>query len=178
MASSIIHMAVANELNKKLNRDNKSILIGSIAPDIAKLIGEDKKKSHFITNEPNIPDLNKFLSVYKTDLEDDFVLGYYIHLFTDYVWFKYFIPNYLKDSYVCDLNNNKLNLTEEEIVNYIYNDYTNLNSKVIDCYNLELSIFYEDYPTFKNIIQEIPMNKINVLIDNAGIIRTKSQNKF
>ncbi len=43
MASSIIHMAVANELNKKLNRDNKSILIGSIAPDIAKLIGEDKK---------------------------------------------------------------------------------------------------------------------------------------
>ena len=170
MASSIIHMAIANELNKKLNRDNKSILIGSIAPDIAKLIGEDKKKSHFITDEPNIPELNKFLSIYKTDLEDDFVLGYYIHLFTDYVWFKYFIPNYLKDSYVCDLNNNKLNLTEEEIVNYIYNDYTNLNSKVIDCYNLELSIFYEDYPTFKNIIQEIPMNRINVLIDNAGII--------
>ena len=39
MASSMIHMAVAKELNDKLKRDSKSILIGSIAPDIAKLIG-------------------------------------------------------------------------------------------------------------------------------------------
>ena len=37
MASSIIHVAVANELNKKLNVDRNQLLIGSIAPDISKL---------------------------------------------------------------------------------------------------------------------------------------------
>lgn len=43
MASSMIHIAVANEINKTLKRDNKSILIGSIAPDIAKQVGMEKK---------------------------------------------------------------------------------------------------------------------------------------
>ena len=92
MASSMIHMAVAKELNDKLKRDSKSILIGSIAPDIAKLIGENKVRSHFEDRDDDIPNLNKFLSKYKVKLDDDFVLGYYIHLYTDYLWFKYFIP--------------------------------------------------------------------------------------
>lgn len=35
MASSMIHIAVANGLNKTLNRNSKELLIGSIAPDIA-----------------------------------------------------------------------------------------------------------------------------------------------
>lgn len=81
MASSIIHMAVANEINKHLKRKQKDILIGSIAPDISKQIGEDKKISHFLTDNANIPDLNKFLCQYKNNLDDDFVLGYYIHLY-------------------------------------------------------------------------------------------------
>ena len=31
MASAIIHMAVANQINKIINKDNNKILIGSIA---------------------------------------------------------------------------------------------------------------------------------------------------
>ena len=42
MASSVIHMCVANEINKKLKRNNDYILIGSIAPDIAKHLGKTK----------------------------------------------------------------------------------------------------------------------------------------
>ena len=48
MASAIIHLAVANELNKVLNREYKPYMIGSIAPDIWKQVGEPSKvKSHF-----------------------------------------------------------------------------------------------------------------------------------
>jgi hypothetical protein len=36
MASSIIHIAVAHEINKKLQFEEDKLLIGSIAPDIAK----------------------------------------------------------------------------------------------------------------------------------------------
>ena len=65
MASAVIHLAVANEINKKLNKDKSKILIGSIAPDIAKLIGEKKYKSHFITTNDDIPNIDLFLDKYK-----------------------------------------------------------------------------------------------------------------
>ena len=47
MASTMIHIVVANEINKKLKRDSSKLLIGTIAPDISKNIGENKVKSHF-----------------------------------------------------------------------------------------------------------------------------------
>lgn len=42
MASAVIHMAIASEINKTLKRDNNKILIGTIAPDISKFIGRTK----------------------------------------------------------------------------------------------------------------------------------------
>ena len=80
MASSMIHIAVAHELNKKLMRDEQKLLIGTIAPDISKLIGKTKKDSHFLNEEENIPDLYKFLTKYKNNLSDDVVMRYYIHI--------------------------------------------------------------------------------------------------
>ena len=101
MASSVIHICIANEINKTINRDSKKLLIGTIAPDISKLLGETKFYSHFLDNvNNNIPNINKFLDKYGNYLNDDFVLGYYIHLYTDYLWFKYFIPNIIKGNYI------------------------------------------------------------------------------
>ena len=57
----------------------------------------------------------------------------------------------------------------------IYNDYTNINVDVIDRYNLDLSIFYEPLPNFKNIIKEIPMDRLKVIIDKASIIIENSK---
>lgn len=170
MASSMIHIAVANELNKTLNRDNKKLLIGSIAPDIAKLIGRTKIVSHFQDKDDDLPNLNKFLSKYKSDLSDDFVLGYYIHIFTDYLWFKYFVPDFYENGIIYKLDGTIENISVDRKINYFYNDYTNLNIKLIDEYNLDLSIFYEDIPIFNNIIKEIPMNMIDVIINQASII--------
>lgn len=170
MASSMIHIVVANEINKILNRNNKKLLIGSIAPDIAKLIGMNKKDSHFQDKDDTLPCLDEFLKKYKKDLNDDFVLGYYIHLYTDYLWFKYFEPDFYKNGVIHKLDGTIENIPPEKKMEYFYNDYTNLNIKLIDEYNLDLSIFYEELPTFNNIIKEIPMNKIQIIIDQAGII--------
>ena len=172
MASSLIHMAVAQELNKNLKRDNKLFLLGSIAPDLSKLVNESRDKSHFIDNEEGIPNIDNFLVKYQNNLDDDFVLGYYVHLYTDYIWFKYFVPEVFNqeseeitklDGTVVKCNGNMMSL-------YIYNDYTNLNIQLIDEYNLDLSIFYEGIPKLNNIIEEIPMDKINVIVDKAGVI--------
>ena len=40
MASAMIHIAVASEINKTINRDRNRLLIGSIAPDLAKILGQ------------------------------------------------------------------------------------------------------------------------------------------
>ncbi len=170
MASSMIHIAVTNEINKVIKRNNKNILIGSIAPDIAKQIGMDKKKSHFQKTNEDLPQLDLFLSLYKNNLNDDFVLGYYIHLYTDYLWFKYFEPEFYKNGVIYKLDGSVEKVEPEKKKDYFYNDYTNLNIKLIDQYNLDLSIFYQDIPKFNNIIKEIPMDKIKVIVDQAGII--------
>ena len=39
MASALIHIAVASKINKKIKRKESEYLIGSIAPDIAKIVG-------------------------------------------------------------------------------------------------------------------------------------------
>ena len=177
MASAVIHMVVANELNKKMKRDNDKILIGSIAPDIAKLIGQTKKLSHFLDDETDVPNFERFLIKYRDRLDDDFVLGYFIHLYTDYLWFKYFLPEVYND------DNNMITKQDGTVVKcsgkmlnmYIYNDYTNLNVALIDEYNLDLSIFYNDPPIFKNIIEEIPMDRIGVVIDKMSVIIENSK---
>jgi len=175
MASSIIHIAVANEINKEIKRDKTNLLIGSIAPDLSKIIGETKKKSHFLDNDDNIPNMYMFLKKYHDKLNDDFVLGYFIHLYTDYLWFKYFITDVLHGSMITQKDGTTVMLNEDMIKMYIYNDYTNLNIQLIEKYNLDLKIFYNDIPKINNIINEIPMDKLNLLIEKAGVIIENSK---
>ena len=89
MASAVIHLAVAKELEKNLNiKYKKDYYLGAIAPDLAKQIGETKDKSHFIINSPqDIPNINLFVNKYKKFKKNDFELGYFIHLYTDKLWY-------------------------------------------------------------------------------------------
>ncbi len=170
MASSLIHAAVCNELNKKLKRNPKQILIGTIAPDISKLVGETKQYTHFLDNKnDDVPNLTRFLNKYIKYLNDDFVLGYYIHLYTDYLWFKYFIPE------IYDESKNLIKKIDGTIVNchghmaemYIYNDYTNINEQVVKKYKLDLSFLYDKKPEFNDIIKEAHMDKMDLIINKA-----------
>lgn len=171
MASSVIHICIANEINKELKRDNNKILIGAIAPDISKLLGESKFYSHFLDTPTNsIPNMNKFLDKYKNNLNDDFVLGYYIHLYTDYLWFKYFIHNIFKDNYIKELDGTLIEYTIDTFKYYIYNDYTNMNIQLINKYNFPLKIFYEEIPSIPNIISEIPMNRLDLIINKTSLL--------
>lgn len=177
MASAIIHMAVASELNKKLKRDDSKILIGSIAPDISKHIGETKKMSHFLIDDTDIPDIDKFLVKYKSRLDDDFVLGYFIHLYTDYLWFKYFVPEFYNNdtAMITKLDGTSFKCRDKMFGLYVYNDYTNMNARLLDEYNMDLSIFYNEPPIFEHIIEEIPMDKIKIIIDKMSIIIKNSK---
>ena len=181
MASSVIHIAVANEINKKLKRNRSQLLIGSVAPDISKIVGETKLYSHFLDSVDNdVPNIDRFIKKYQSKLNDDFVLGYFIHLYTDYLWFKYFIPEICNNDYITKLDGTIVKCQGNMACMYIYNDYTNLNIRLLDEYNLDLKIFYNELPKIDNIIEEIPIDKMNLLLDKIVLIieNTKENKKF
>lgn len=176
MASSLIHICVAKKINEKLNFDKKQLYLGSIAPDISKLINESKIKSHFlIEEESGVPNLDDFLDKYKNNLNDPFVMGYFIHLYTDKIWWGDFMPNKFLFTKIRLLDGSLVELQEKEWLHLLYNDYTNLTTQLLDYYNLDLSLFYENMEPPKDIIKEIPMDKLQILIDSAGKIIMNSK---
>jgi len=179
MASSMIHICIANELNKKIKRNSKKLLLGTIAPDIAKQVGRSRASTHFYEEKTGekYPNLALFLKKYESFLFDDFVMGYYIHLYTDYLWSKYFASDFLKENTVMTIDGESLELTSEDLKRLLYQDYTNLNIQLIDKYGLDLSLFYEDLPELDPIIQEISYEELPIIVDKVGIIIENSKVK-
>lgn len=172
MASAVIHLAVAKELLPYLEVANvNEYYLGSIAPDIAKLVGETKQKSHFLYKErEDVPNIKMFTNKYKNFKKNSFDLGYYIHLFTDKIWFDKFLRKLVQNSSVKLLDGTIIECSKEQFVNLIYSDYTNLNIELIDEYNIDLSLFYEEFQIPNTKIEEIPKDKLYILINEMGII--------
>ena len=177
MASAIIHLAVAKTLEQYLNIENKrDYYLGSIAPDISKQIGENKQRSHFLINtRDDIPNMELFTSKYPNFKNNSFDLGYYIHLYTDRLWFSRFMPLVTNGNYIKLLDGTVIFSAPTEIQGLIYQDYTNLNVQLLDEYKMDLSLFYEDFIKPKTTITEIPVDKLNLLLDKMGIIIENSK---
>lgn len=180
MASSIIHMCIAKKINEKLRiPDENMLLFGSIAPDISKLVGQTKEKSHFLTTN-KVVDIDKFIQKYKDKLKHPFILGYFIHLYTDYLWDKYFISDIISKNTITLLDGTKVENTEENYRKLIYNDYTNLNIQLIDYYHLDLSLFYNEIKLPDIEMEEIPIKKLHLLIEHTDtmIQNTKKKKEY
>lgn len=178
MASAIIHIAIAKKIKEKLNVENsKDYYLGSIAPDISKQIGRTKYESHFLINSlPNIPNIEVFTKKYPNFKNNSFDLGYFTHLYADKLWFENFIPNLTINNSLKLLDGTIIQVeNEQEITDMIYSDYTNINIKLIEKYNLDLSLFYEDFVIPKTTIEEIPADKLDILINKMGIIIENSK---
>ncbi len=165
MASMVIHLCVAKKINEKLKVAENDLFLGAIAPDISKCLGGSKIVSHFQKTNDNIPILSDFLSKYK--LNNNFLLGYYIHLYTDYIWFKYFLTNIASNNNIKLLDGTIIDYNQEKFVELIYNDYTNLNIQLLTKYAIDDSLFYKTV-TIPNVkMDEIPVDKLQVLIDKG-----------
>ncbi len=177
MASSIIHIAVAKKVLDNVKVTNrKDYYLGAIAPDIAKQIGLNRDISHFVINSKiDVPNLNIFVRRYPYFKYTDFDLGYYTHLYADKVWFDEFLPNFVQSSSIRLLDGTIVNMSPEEITQMIYNDYTNLNIRVIEDQDLDLSLFYEEFEVPKTNITEIPVDKLDILINKMGILIENSK---
>lgn len=178
MASSIIHLAIAKQLEKDLKIKNKyDYYLGSIAPDISKQVGISKYESHFLKNsyKNDVPNMDLFVARYPDFKKYAFNIGYYLHLYTDKLWFEDFMENITYNNALRLLDGTIINTTTEEIQSVIYSDYTNLNTTVIDEYELDLSLFYEEFKIPETDIKEIPVESLDILINKMGIIIENSK---
>lgn len=179
MASSIIHICVAKEINKHLKLDETMLYLGTIAPDLSKLCGETKLKSHFSDDEEYIPNIDKFIDKYGDNLFDPFIMGYFIHLCTDVLWFKYFVTEFNDCNSIKLLDGSILKVNDDEFKKYIYSDYTDMNIKLIDKYELSLDLFFNEVTIPDLDFSEIDMSRLQLLIDQCGLIianTTESKN--
>ena len=181
MASSIIHLAVAKKVKEEadIEIDNpRDYYLGSIAPDISKQIGETKEKSHFLINtHDDIPNINLFIKRYPTFKYNSFDLGYYTHLYTDKRWQEEIYTKIVSDHSIKLLNGEEVETNNEKIIEMLYSDYTNLNIKIIEDYDLDLSLCYEEFIIPETNIREIPINQLDILLNKMGLIIENSKEK-
>ncbi len=133
MAGYLIHLIIANEYMKNFRNDikNKNEFInGVIYPDSVKIKGE----THYSNCYSADVNLYEFVKDKEDELDTDFNKGYFLHLFTDYLFYnKYFI-----------LPNNIHNITE-----IVHNDYDLLNKKLLNEYKIEIPESVRKYCFFK-----------------------------
>lgn len=174
MASSVIHMCVAKKINERLHLPLNMLLLGSIAPDISKHLGETKTRSHFLIDGKTIS-IDCFLEKYQKQLTNPFIMGYFIHLYTDLLWNKYFVSEIVGNNTITLLNGKKIPADYSLYKKLIYNDYTNLNVQLLDAYQLDLSLFYEEASLPKLEMEEIPIDRLSLLINHTGLIIKNTQ---
>lgn len=173
MASIMIHVCVAKKVSEYLKLPEKNLYLGTLAPDLSKELKKDRSISHFY--EENKISLDKFINKYKYKLWDPYIMGYFIHLFTDKVWEEEFVLKFIKQHNV-KLQQGGMSISSIDIVDkLIYEDVTNLTSVLIDEYNPKLSLFYDNLDLPKVIVDEIDTSKLYILINKMSTIIANSK---
>lgn len=173
MASFLIHIVIADRVNKYLKMNDKQLFLGTVAPDLAKEIGMKKKDSHFITQDnSDTPNIYLFHKKYGETLDNPYNMGYFIHLLVDKKWYTEFTPNYYWDQYENQIKtkNGIITVSDEKETELVYNDYSALNHYLLDHYNPDLEIVYDQFELPKTNITEIDSSKISLLIDKMGML--------
>ena len=190
------HLYIANELNKKIKLDTSQFLLGNVLPDIySGWIIKDASKieiyetSHFGKKtlldgkRYTLPDIEKFEE--ENELlfkENTLLLGYFVHILTDYFFNKYSFQNhYVKDenskTIGCYLKNGEfLSGDAEEVKKHKHSDFSlfsNNKLKEIDDIQIEyksnfidkckqikiMEIFEEDLIKTVKYVNEILLEK-------------------
>lgn len=186
MASTMHHISVGQLYYEKYlsgytEEQRKRFLLGTIAVDWNAVekkkegVPQDTRKiSHFVTNETEgeqltfdeyLPNLDKFLEEYGSQLDDPFVLGYLVHLVTDKVWFEKTIPGFVK-KHLKEINGNADNISELTTSEYL-NWYRSRFYHDFDIHNLIIgAIVFGESAKLPNFLEfdlsDLPISSIDL----------------
>ena len=92
MPNVMIHEEVGYYLSKKLNKNSYNYFLGIIAPDAPNTYGFGKKEDRWLAHQRRKDynewrnSLKEFYNQEKNNYNEDFLLGYYIHILTDIIY--------------------------------------------------------------------------------------------
>ncbi len=221
MPSFTIHTIAGKELIKKINltRDDKiTFLISNLLPD-ARIITIDpnwneqerrkniqlgKRVTHFRTNTNDVleyPNINIFLNKYENEIKENIAtLGYFFHLYTDYYYFKYFLPKYIEfydenmnitsirkdNKYIKLLNSDRLvemrMFWSKYSIDSVYHEYSKMNDYIMEKYHLRVSCDeLREFISTHEInprIEEIKNHNVNQVINKLEkLLNVSNENK-
>ena len=177
MASVIIHMAVGKCIGDIVGKCNKAYFLGTIAPDVNKLVGRTRRESHFEDSAlKDGPNIKRFIEKYRSYLTRDFEFGYLIHLYTDKYWIEQFYPTFIGSEHIKLLDGTIIPYAEEKLSRLVYQDYMGVNVSTIEDHALDLSLFYDEFDFPDTVIEEVSSN-FRTFLDEMGVIIENSKAK-
>lgn len=154
-----MHYAIASKVAERIViKDYNRFIIGSLAPDMSSHIDGSYTVSHFgcVCIEKGIKgiDFIKFCNKYRSQiLEDDFILGYFVHLITDSYWLKN-----IQDRFV----RKKDKQEKKRLAEQGYREMRRYNAILIPEYKLINNIKSVDNIT----VEEVSISYINQLLSD------------
>ncbi|MCR1289951.1 zinc dependent phospholipase C family protein [Shouchella clausii] len=159
MGSRIMHLMIANRIAEYFPvEDKQAFLLGGIAPDAV----SPKELSHFFKGElqdySRRIDYKGFLDKYRSEMESDYILGYFVHLIADDLWLKGFYLPWLKNRLEAD----------KELSNLYYHDFRLLNAKLLEHYGCanELNPMLRSLPTICEL-QEVKSQDVESFLPDV-----------
>lgn len=164
MASRIMHLIIADGVNKQLGIDHEDFYWGNILPDAYKNGQKDIthfRKPNSILGSENLLDPEAFINTYKQYMQQPLYKGYYAHLISDQIW--------LNRIYNPIMINSQGEIRKEICESY-YDDYYFLNPILLKEYPLKRKLFCKS-----NLInmKEISIEAINGI--HEGLVRDMNQ---
>lgn len=180
MPSWAVHLATATEVNKLLNVDKNSFLIGNLIPDAERYVVNDfsiyvpYSVSHFADiqdidgKKEKMPNIEVFIKKYKNQLNNPIVLGYLVHLLADYHWNKVAYSRYT----IADENGNcigvklndgtKVNCTLKERADIKHHDFDIFRDYIINMQKFDIPHYEPKLMNEIKAIEEIPFNEDDI----------------
>lgn len=194
-----IHLEIANRIKDKINIGSNEYLFGNILPDVQDgyLVKDISNILNHLDNHYN--DLinntyDAFYEIHKEIINEDIVIGYLVHLLTDF----YFNKSFDKKYKWLDNSNIELELlTGEKVImdrdlagiKYKQHDFKVFEKELIKQKEIETPVFEKDLTYKSNLITVININEndvkkvikyfddefYNVNIDNEYLIYEKEE---
>ena len=158
MASTIVHLAITNELTKRISfADTSRLKFGAIVADFG-TDGNQNGSSHLkvdvLDSRKRTYDFDRFREMFGTRiLSDDLYMGYYLHLVQDSLYRRFVYDGY------------HWNPSLPGNVERLHNDYRIVNQYIISRYRLENDIAIPDG------FDREDLNQI-CSFDTAGLIKS------
>lgn len=135
MPNIMIHEEVGHYLSKKINKNSYNFFLGILAPDSPNTYGFGKKEDRWLAHQRRKDydewrsALKEFYQKEKTNYDEDFLLGYYIHILTDIIYDDFLYlkvrEEILKDNHTLEESHD---IMRNDMDKYYFNEIEDIKS--------------------------------------------------